>query len=100
MVMALHRRIGKDSIANMLDLHILRDICSFLPMRRTGTALADGEEIGKRSPSVTTMIKELRLAPKPLPSPPSSPPPTSPRSDAGGSAADDGSPAAEEEGVE
>lgn len=69
MAMALHRRIGADSIANVLDLHILRDICSFLPVRRTGSLLAEGEEIGKRSPSVTALVERIRASPKPFPSP-------------------------------
>lgn len=74
MAMALHRRIGAESIANLLDLHILRDICSFLPVRRTGSALAEGEEIGKRSPSVYALVERIRASPpKMFPSSPSPP---------------------------
>ena len=43
---------GAASLANILTQDLLQDICAFLPPRRTGEALAEGEAIAQRSPSV------------------------------------------------
>ena len=43
---------GAKSLANILTQDLLQDICAFLPPRRTGEALAEGEAIAQRSPAV------------------------------------------------
>eukprot|EP01052_Picozoa_sp_SAG31_P045163 SAG31_NODE_8145_length_1511_cov_2.514164_1_plen_315_part_00 len=59
MAMCLHRRLGARSMAHKLSYDLIVYICTFLPKRRTGVLLAEGEEVISRSPSVSAILAAL-----------------------------------------
>ena len=56
-----HGRLGHASLVCLLSSDLVQFIGSLLVQRRSGAALTEGEEMIERSPSVSSLIEEMRL---------------------------------------